>query len=348
VPKDATEILQHLHRTHLVRPWPALAAFLIPLLSSGAHAYQNSEYGFSLTPPEGWPQVENPYVLAVFESSGGAGYSPRISINVVDRTRTDLDALVAQITASYLALFTDFSVLSQENTTLLGLPARRMVCSWTQGMYQLKMTEILVQKVNRYYDLGLITVESQHGAHRSEFDESVDTLRLFDGQYYDLERGVGVVYPSGWAVDDQSLPGMVLFYGPELDGFLTNVVLASESWNQSLKEYLDYQRSQMTEMMTDLHLLGEGTLSLPSGIWGDLTYTYRIPGPMTLQARAAMVVRGGAAYSLVYTSLPDVYDTHLPEFNKILSTFSIAEGIVVLVFPLISLIWALPRFCGRN
>lgn len=301
---------------------------IVLALVSPAFGFRDPEYGFSIDPPDGWGYTQDSYVLAIFMVPLGSGYAPRISINVLDRTRTTLDLIMDQIKNGYAAIFNDFTIQEEAEDSVGGLPARRLVCTWKQGLYTLKMIEIVVQKINRFYDLGYIATNDDYDAYRSSFDTSLGTLSLFDSHYSNDDLGAHLNYPSGWAVDEETFKGMTIFYGPDHQGFLTNVVIASEPWNGTLSEYVETQKSQMTELLTGLRMEHEGTLALPAGMFTDLVYSYQIPGPMNILARATMIAKGDRAYSVVYTSLEEAYDACLPQFEEMLSTFSIVECII--------------------
>jgi hypothetical protein len=188
------------------------------------------------------------------------------------------------------------------------------------------MKELVIQVTNRYYDFGYISRVEDFDAHLPLFEGCMKSLSFDDSTYVDTLSDISFSYPSGWAADDQSFEGIAMFYGPEVDGFITNVVFASEVWDGDVASFAENQKSQMTELLTGYRLLSDGTIALPAGICRDLTYSYEIPGPTEIKARAVMLCRGGMAYAMVYTALPEVFDAHLTQFDGMLATFSIVEG----------------------
>jgi hypothetical protein len=163
----------------------------------------------------------------------------------------------------------------------------------------------------------------------------METLSLYDSTYEYPASGISFSYPSGWAVDDVTLENMAMFYGPEVDGFITNVVFASEPWSGDTDSFADNQKAQMSELLTGYQLQGDGTTVLPAGVCRDLVYGYEIPGPTVIKARAVMLSKDGVAYAMVYTSMPGVYEAHLPQYEGMLSTFRLGNFSQALLFPLL-------------
>lgn len=303
-----------------------IALLLLLFLFPPTFGYDNPSYGFSLVTPVGWAQSEDGYVLAVFTAPGTGTYEPRISINVLDRTRSGLDAVIDQIQQTYASIFTDFKVEEEYSGSILDLPSRTMVCTWKQGTYELRMEEIVVQKLNRYYDFGFIARSEDYDASLGVFRECMDTLSVFDPVHEDDGLGASLLYPSGWALDDVTFEDMTIFYGPEVSGFITNVVFATEAWDGDTADFVEDQKVQMEELLTGYQLLEEGTTALPAGTSRDLVYLYEIPGPTLIRARASMLCRDGLAYAMVYTSLPEAYDDSFSEYQGMLSSFRLPEA----------------------
>ena len=294
-----------------------------------ASGYLNSEYGFSIDPPEGWSLNEDFYVLALFMAPDESGFPPRLSINVFDRTRTELGSIALQIKSGYISMFNDFLVLEEGDETVQGLPVYRMVCTWKQGIYNIKMTEIIIQKIGRFYDLAYIAREEDYNANLPLFNNSLATLSIFDPLYSNPEMGLEIFYPSGWALDEETLRGVTIFYGPEQEGFLTNVVLTSQAWGGDLQGYANDQETTMVQTLTDLQIIQEGELGIPAGRCSEIIYGYKMPGPLEIRARAIMIVKGGKAYCVVYTALPVTYEMYNPQFEGMISTLSIAEHLLL-------------------
>lgn len=303
-----------------------IVLLVLLLLFPSTLGYDNPSYGFSIVPPAGWTQSGDGYVLVVFTAPETGTYTPRISINVMDRTRSDIDAVMDQIQQTYTSLFTDFTIDGEHSGSILGQPSRTMVCSWKQGTYELRMEEIVVQTLNRYYDFGFIARFEDYEANLDLFRGCMDTLSVFDPVYEDEGLGASILYPSGWALDDVTFEDMVMFYGPEVSGFITNVVFATEVWEGGTADFVENQKAQMGELLTGYRLLEEGTTALPAGAFTDLGYLYEIPGPSLIRARASMLCRDGQAYTLVYTSLPEAYDDSFSDYQRMLSSFRLPEA----------------------
>lgn len=301
-----------------------IGLMLVLVWVAPAQAYIRPDLGFSIDPPEGWQLAQDAYVLALFMGPG-QGFPPRLSINVYDLPRTSLDDLVTQVKANYVAVLNDFSVLSETEETVLELQARSIVCSWRQGKHSAKMSELLVQSINRFYDLGYIAALEDYDSYLGLFDSSLNTFAVFDSTYSDAELGIELTYPAGWALDRVSIEGAAIFYGPERDGFLQNVVLGHEACNDSLSGYVQSQKSELGEILTDLKFLREGERDLPLGRCYDMVYTYSMPGPRTIKAEAIMAVAGEKAYCMAYTALEPFFDAYLRDFERMVGSLAIAE-----------------------
>jgi hypothetical protein len=216
-----------------VRGLWGLAVFLI---WSSAWAFDSPEYGFSISTPSGWNHIQDSLLVAVYEAPGSEGYQARLSMNVMDATRVDLEMVAGQVKENYGLLFNDFTVLRESYQEIQGFPAFNMTCTWIQGKYTLKMTEVLIRNLNRYYDFGLIAAESDFAENEHLLDAALESLVFCRPRYSKEETGLALDYPTGWALDESTLPGMTVFYGPENETFLTNVVLAVEPWNRTSDE----------------------------------------------------------------------------------------------------------------
>jgi hypothetical protein len=192
------------------------------------------------------------------------------------------------------------------------------------------MKELVIQKTNRYYDFGYISTEEEFDAGLPVFEDCMESLSFDDPVYADSSSGVSFSYPSGWAVDEVSFEDMAMFYGPEVDGFLTNIVFAQEARDGDTAGFVEEQKTQMTEYLTGYQLYSDDTYALPVGTCRNLIYSYIIPGPIEIRARAVMLCRDGMAYAMVYTALPAVFDVHLPQYEEMLMSFQIDEVAVAL------------------
>jgi len=328
-----------------VNPSYLALAFMLVLVVPVGWAYSNRDFGFSIDPPQGWNLTESPYVVALFMDQSSTGFAPRLSIDVLDRVRTDIEEVISQLEATYRSMFTNLSILERLETTLGGLEVRILVCTWVQGIHDVKMKEVVIRNGNRYYDLAYIATRGDYDKHLAAFEESVGSISFTDSIYENPDLGLDLVYPSGWALDEGSIPGAAIFYGPEEAGFLTNVVLLNEPWSGDLEGYVEDQKSKMAETMTELEMVEEGNVTIGDFVGSMLVYTYQMPGPLDLKSRMDTLVKGGRALNLVYTSRADRYWDYLPCMESMMKSLEIDQGPIL---PVAAMGFALSLFVVRE
>ena len=154
-----------------------LGAFLA--LTSAA-AYTNTESRFSATAPGGWKQASYPGTTVVFLAPRVvSAFNPNINVLVQDlpggmtlKAYTDLS--VPQIKQ----FITDSRILTQNASTLGGVPARQLTYTGRQGQHQLFFAQTYAVVGQRAYVLTGTTVQGQEAALLPVMAEFIKQFRF--------------------------------------------------------------------------------------------------------------------------------------------------------------------------
>lgn len=137
-------------------------------------AYDNSQYGFSITPPSGWSIAENASGVFVMFTSTSSGSS----INVVGE-ETSLSLLVAvSNTKPVLAAFENYNLLSEGSRVIGGLDCYELVFTWTYQGIDLKVKQVYFVEHDYAFIITCSALEPQYDASSIAFENSLETFRI--------------------------------------------------------------------------------------------------------------------------------------------------------------------------
>jgi hypothetical protein len=142
--------------------------------------YSNSEHDFGFNPPEGWIADENDNFDVV------RFYGPNIedfSINLgvsgpTDLGDTTLGSLIEMMKQNYTTILTNFTYISSNKISVNNMNAYDFVYSFTQGQFDLKGKQVLIEKNQKvYYATFTATIDS-YNSYIAIIDESLNSFTI--------------------------------------------------------------------------------------------------------------------------------------------------------------------------
>ena len=135
------------------------------------------------------------------------------------------------------------------------------------------------------------------------------------------ERAYRFFVPESWVVDERTEISSA--YAPEGDG--SNVSLQMHMTNDESKSVADFFaecEERYAQIFTSYERLSEEDVKM-DGISAK-KYVYSITvGGVEYKQMQAIVMKGAVYYVLTYTALPDLFDSHMGEVEKMIEAFDI-------------------------
>jgi len=160
-----------------------VVAFLIVLSFQQAFGalqepYVNEEYGFLISPPQGWTVQEESEgeILVYFLGPIDEGF--RININIlVEETQMSLQDYV-DFNKDQLLYVLGASIILEGGKIIKGHEAYEVVFTWIYQTYDLQQKQVyLVEKGNGYV-ITFSALQTNYDNYITDFDESVDTFEF--------------------------------------------------------------------------------------------------------------------------------------------------------------------------
>ena len=143
--------------------------------------YSNTEHGFGLNPPTGWTT----------DTSGLLGTIVVFYAPVNDDFTENINILSGQLPsgytlASYVELnqnqletyFTDYNLLSSNPTTVNGMNAYEYVNTYTQGIFNIKVKQVFVEKNSKLIVLTYTANIDDYSTYFYGLEQCVNSLKI--------------------------------------------------------------------------------------------------------------------------------------------------------------------------
>jgi hypothetical protein len=155
---------------------------LVLLFIQGVYAYENTIFGFSITPPASWIIYENPeqtgilYVAAIFQNPD---WDARIDVWVEDTNNSLMDYRegIEEILADS---YENSKLLSEQNRSVDGLDCYEVVFTATQNFLVLKYKQAYFVGNGKLYVVICSAWESEYSYSISDFDASISSFRIIE------------------------------------------------------------------------------------------------------------------------------------------------------------------------
>jgi len=140
--------------------------------------YVNEEYGFSISPPQGWTVQEESEGEVLVYFLGPIDEGVRININiVVEEAQMSLQDYV-DFCKEQLQYTLEASLISEGSRTIKGHEAYEVVFTWIYETYDFQQKQVyLVEKGNGYV-ITCTALPTNYDNYVSDFDESVETFEF--------------------------------------------------------------------------------------------------------------------------------------------------------------------------
>ncbi len=137
-------------------------------------AYENTDYGFTFTPPVGWQQTE--------DEPGRVGYvseDETVSMGIsVDETNDTLVDYAKLTEDSMDYSFTDYLMVTENPMKIGSLNGYYIVFTGLSDQDSLKGKMVLLVDNGKAFSFLYLAFEAGYDSHLSEFDQSVQTFSL--------------------------------------------------------------------------------------------------------------------------------------------------------------------------
>jgi len=173
----------------------ALISFLLILLVvQTVNAYDNNEYGFSITPPSMWSLIEDTDIQAVvgFEKTDSTA---SISVAVVESSHT-LSEIVEGVKGSiegikdYLSRYlTDFSLVYETWRSIGGLDCYEFEYTMTHGGFSAKIRQVIFVENGKEFVITYQASESEYVDYLPDAENSIASFRVLADSSDDSSDG---------------------------------------------------------------------------------------------------------------------------------------------------------------
>jgi hypothetical protein len=217
----------------------------------GFYTYENTEKGISIEYPDTWNKYEDPQqvpdVLVLFSSPSAEPIktgSLMISVLIIDSMAMDLfkQAHIENLSI----LIPDFNITYEDSAMLSGLPAYKIIFTFTQDVYTWRRLEIWTIKDNTLYLLVHQADQANHNEFIDIIDQMIESFKIVDaseqnggGGGNDFDKLIGT-----WTTDAE-------------DAILSSVTFYQDGASSSSKGDGTFEVSD-GELITDYYDVGGG------------------------------------------------------------------------------------------
>jgi len=149
---------------------------------SGYLTYENTQYNLKIKYPDNWMKQENylPNTVVVFSIEPGMMGVLNCSLSI---TSADTGALsIDQIKDSHIEnlsiFYTNLNISYDNTTTLAGLPAYKLIFTYSQGTYIIKQMEVWTVKNNNLYFLTYISNEDNYENNLQTIEYMINSFEI--------------------------------------------------------------------------------------------------------------------------------------------------------------------------
>ena len=141
------------------------------------NAYDNNEYGFSITPPSMWSLIEDTGVPTVVVGFGKTESTASINVAVVEISATLSE--VSESIKDYLSdYFDDFSLVYETRRFIGGLECYEIEYTCTQLGFKLKNRQVVFMENEKEFVITYQALESEYSDYLSDAENSISSFRV--------------------------------------------------------------------------------------------------------------------------------------------------------------------------
>ncbi|HLN89142.1 MAG TPA: DcrB-related protein [Candidatus Binatia bacterium] len=157
-----------------------ISALIASMLISSVYAYDNTQYGFSITAPTGWTTsegVSGTVVIFYGPTMTETGTDVNINIAVTSTTET-LSEAISSMKTDYPTSFSDYSLVSESNRNIGGLSSYELVYTFTDSGNTYKQKQVVLIENGQGFIITCTAIPSNYDSYLPTFEQSIQTFRL--------------------------------------------------------------------------------------------------------------------------------------------------------------------------
>lgn len=231
-------------------------------------AYDNSQYGFSITPPAGWSVEENTADVFVMFTDDYSGSS----INVGgEETTLSLSEAVSNIKPA-IATFENYNLVSEGSRVIGGLDCYEIVFTWSYEGIDLKVKQVYFVELGKAFFVTCTALESQYANYSSDFENSLETFRIAGAnpQFTVVDHQMC----KGWTSENEPITATSFGAGDTVYLYFVISGTSSQQYPPSgLTDILFYLANPNGEEVSTFHIQGDTFVKTSIDASGDWTIT---------------------------------------------------------------------------
>jgi hypothetical protein len=237
-----------------------------------------------------------------------------------------------------------FHVIEREdNLTVSGLPANKMVYSYDQNRYPYMAMQLSVFAGPAYLTFTYNTELGKYAEYLPVIQNTIASVKL-DRQllspqiqnstsvaFVDKSTRVSVQYPQNWTrAFDHYLTSIFAIYAPlqnASDTYYDNIRIMTQDIrnigqsNFTVQKHITSLENYFKDNLKNFHLLQNESTSLSSSPAYGITYTFKSNDMMKHKLQRIVSLKGNMVYTIIYDSTENSFDRYLPIFKELLTSF---------------------------
>lgn len=237
-----------------------------------------------------------------------------------------------------------FHVIEREdNLTVSGLPANKMVYSYDQNRYPYMAMQLSVFAGPAYLTFTYNTELGKYAEYLPVIQNTIASVKL-DRQllspqiqnstsvaFVDKSTRVSVQYPQNWTrAFDHYLTSIFAIYAPlqnASDTYYDNIRIMTQDIrnigqsNFTVQKHITSLENYFKDNLKNFHLLQNESTSLSSSPAYGITYNFTSNDMMKHKLQRIVSLKGNMVYTIIYDSTENSFDRYLPIFKELLTSF---------------------------
>ena len=237
-----------------------------------------------------------------------------------------------------------FQVIEREdNLTVSGLPANKIVYSYDQNRYPYMAMQLSVFAGSAYLTFTYNTELGKYAEYLPVIQNTIASVKidpqLLSSQiqnstsvaFVDKSTRVSVQYPQNWTrAFDHYLTSIFAIYAPlqnASDTYYDNIRIMTQDIrnigqsNFTVQKHITSLENYFKDNLKNFHLLQNESTSLSSSPAYGITYTFTSNDMMKHKLQRIVSLKGNMVYTIIYDSTENSFDRYLPIFKELLTSF---------------------------
>jgi len=147
--------------------------------------FESTSAGFLLTPPKSWRiDTSGQFGTLVFffsnvtEKEGENPFTPNINVTSESIEGIDLDTYMKAVKEKLPATFTEYKLVEEAKITVNGLPATKIIATFTQGVYHIQNIQTILIRAGKAYIITGTTLANSWEKDKEILQSSMLTFKL--------------------------------------------------------------------------------------------------------------------------------------------------------------------------